>query len=187
MTDQGREPIHGTVEATNKGGSDMQGRVLGRRELLIAAGSVGAGTLGAVAAGALPQTAIASGRSEDETARIVGSWLVTVTDPQLGQFPVLIAFGGDGTVIKADNVTPPGARATPGFGAWSRSGDGFRFQIVVLFSSSQGSGSGIIRGTATVHDDTISGTSTLEFLDSSGHVISTSPAPQSFKGTRIES
>jgi hypothetical protein len=159
-----------------------------RRQLLKAAGAVGAGAL----AGLAPVTAFA-GRAESSSHGIEGSWLVTVTvsSPGPPPFTSLWSFASGGVFIATDAIDRlPQFSASPEHGAWlaendrevSVAGMKLRFDPAGNFV-----GTFKARGRATLDrdGDRFVGSARAELLDLSGTPFFS--ARVAFQGTRIRS
>ena len=116
----------------------------------------------------------------DGEAKLVGSWVATVTvDPTLGvpPFRELYTFHSDGTLTMVDDNAPaPPFPFTPGHGVWKRSaGGGYAYKIVnLLFDPATYASNGyssIVNNIKIDNDGTFSGTGRGKFYDVHGTLM----------------
>lgn len=129
-----------------------------------------------------------------ELAEAVGSWHVTIYEPDGPPTRGLCTLGADGTMVTAEHpvVTPPGAPGpvftSSGHGAWHTAGpDRVVFTFVTLGSTGDGSlyGAVTFRGDATLRQDgaSFTGDVTARIEDPRGAEIATFPL--TIEGRRI--
>jgi hypothetical protein len=129
--------------------------------------------------------------------QLVGSWLVTYDVQAFGvPIPVLLSFGRDGVMIETDSPasTPVGDLGvlilSNGHGAWKSTGGGeFAYLYRKLIYQQDGfTPFGTTRtsatGTASADGMQFEGTLLIEFLDTSGTVVSSTIGTAT--GTRIQ-
>ena len=119
-------------------------------------------------------------RSADNNS-IAGSWQVKSTPDGAPSFRGLITFSEGGGMIasaQGDNLINAGSLATPGHGAWSRTGNReFLFTFIQVLYNADGEYDGMIRirHTATMNKsgNTWAGQLTLEVFDPGDNLVFT--------------
>jgi hypothetical protein len=130
---------------------------------------------GAFAQSLLPPVAVPANNS------ITGSWQVNSTPDGAPPFRGLITFSEGGGMIasaQGDNLINAGSLATPGHGAWSRTGNReFLFTFVQILYNADGEHDGMIRirHTATMNKsgNAWTGQLTLEVFDPGDNLVFT--------------
>ncbi len=131
------------------------------------------GVMVALLIGTLAIAQIVQANPSDRTENIFGSWSVDVTTQTQGtQFPALLTFTGDGSVL-ADEPPVPGE--TTGHGNWVRGSHGqVKFTFVALYADPAGAYAGKLKVAGTLQreagNDTWSGPFKITVFDADSQV-----------------
>lgn len=163
-------------------------RRLNRRQALLGAGIVGAGTLATLIPACGAAAAVTADSGSNGSSGLDGAWLEKVT-PDDGHPPhqLLALYTKDGGAV--ETPTFPSSQFSSGYGAWTRSGDKYliTFELFSFNASGQLAGVLRIRSVATVDQtrDQMSGQARLEFQpDGSSSFVPAGTAH--FVGSRIK-
>lgn len=129
-----------------------------------------------------------------ELAAAVGSWHVTIYEPDGPPTRALCTLGADGTMVSAEHpvVTPPGAPGviftSSGHGAWKAAGPD---RVIFTFAALGSDGAGNLFGMVTIRGDTtlnqmgtaFAGDAVATIDDPTGATLAVFPL--TIEGTRI--
>ena len=148
----------------------------------------GAAVASVAGLGALAPTSVLAKSDESSADAIVGAWRSVQTITGLPPFGSLTSFASAGTLVTSASIDLTTQFAsTPGYGAWTRIGDGqyrAKFEFFTFDSSRNPSGSGLVRLKISVDGDRQRGPVTLTLFDLAGSVLVTTSG--TFDATRIE-
>ena len=109
-----------------------------------------------------------------ETAKIVGTWLITVPDaPDAPGFKALQTFHDNGTFTETSDLLGQGVEG-PAHGAWTGKKNDYRLTFQLFTFDEQGLPSVRIQVRCTiriVNENTLQATTTVDIIEPDGHVI----------------
>jgi hypothetical protein len=122
-----------------------------------------------------------------DTARIVGTWLITVPDaPGAPGFKALQTFHDNGTFTETSDLLGQGVEG-PAHGVWTGKKNDYRLTFQLFTFDEQGLPSVRIRVRCTiriVNDNALTATTTVDIIEPDGNIIP-AVATGPFSGTRV--
>jgi hypothetical protein len=152
-----------------------------RRPVVTGVAALGVAAICLVALGALRAGGVEA--HPNDALSVEGSWVTTVESPDFPTTHSLFTFAAGGGLTESDaNDAVAQSRASPGYGAWTSTGDHtFAFQVVKFLLDPQGNPLGYLKLTLPANRLAASGTFAGVTFD--GQVLFSGPA--TYQGTRI--